>query len=310
MEKSPDLKVVPESEKAQGLTEKRKMPRLDLSGEQFRIKQNGKIFSVVNLSVDGMAIRIIDQLDMVMFTAGAQVQGTLNLRHTKYEVSFQVQNIRNQSIGCRFSEISKEVQEALERYLDPKHLGAQLKPMPSSQRGVLWFHGPGGIDVLYWLDHKKSYQKCLFAVFDYFIQADQQGVSTGTMARTNQPSETHGLIRFETMLFVEDLQLDQHKIEVAKKLIMGSKLDHGLKKWTVGRLEGRGSRSRPAKRNKKPTNRSYSTARTPFDAFKLMREKMSHKLDDHLFNALVQIYGGAVDEDASPRAQRQSKKSA
>ncbi len=43
------------------------------------------------------------------------------------------------------------------------------------------------------------------------------------------------------------------------------------------------------------TNRSYSNARSPFDAFQLMREKLSHKFDDKLFKQLVLIYGGVVE---------------
>lgn len=42
------------------------------------------------------------------------------------------------------------------------------------------------------------------------------------------------------------------------------------------------------------TNRSYSKARTPFEAFALMRDKMQHKIDDKLFKSLVMIYGGQV----------------
>ncbi len=40
------------------------------------------------------------------------------------------------------------------------------------------------------------------------------------------------------------------------------------------------------------TNRSYSAARPPFDAFKLIKEKLLHKVDDKLFQALVMVYGG------------------
>lgn len=43
------------------------------------------------------------------------------------------------------------------------------------------------------------------------------------------------------------------------------------------------------------TNRSYSKARTPFDAFQLMRDKLSHKIDEELFKQLVLVYGGQVD---------------
>ena len=42
------------------------------------------------------------------------------------------------------------------------------------------------------------------------------------------------------------------------------------------------------------TNRSYSKARTPFEAFELMRDKMMHKIDDKLFKELVKVYGGQI----------------
>lgn len=43
------------------------------------------------------------------------------------------------------------------------------------------------------------------------------------------------------------------------------------------------------------TNRSYSKARTPFDAFQFMHEKLGHKIDQELFRSLVLIYGGKID---------------
>jgi HD-GYP domain-containing protein (c-di-GMP phosphodiesterase class II) len=42
------------------------------------------------------------------------------------------------------------------------------------------------------------------------------------------------------------------------------------------------------------TDRTYSKARTPYDAFQFMREKLVHKIDDELFKSLVLIYGGKV----------------
>jgi HD-GYP domain-containing protein (c-di-GMP phosphodiesterase class II) len=39
------------------------------------------------------------------------------------------------------------------------------------------------------------------------------------------------------------------------------------------------------------TNRSYSAARPPFEAFKLIKEKLMHKVDDKLFQSLVLVYG-------------------
>lgn len=42
------------------------------------------------------------------------------------------------------------------------------------------------------------------------------------------------------------------------------------------------------------TDRTYSKARTPFDALQLMREKLFHKIDDDLYKQLVLIYGGRL----------------
>lgn len=48
------------------------------------------------------------------------------------------------------------------------------------------------------------------------------------------------------------------------------------------------------------TNRSYSKARTPFDALQFMKEKLPHKIDDELFRQLVMIYGGKLEADQVP----------
>lgn len=40
------------------------------------------------------------------------------------------------------------------------------------------------------------------------------------------------------------------------------------------------------------TDRTYSKAKSPFEALKLMQEKMAHKFDDSFFRNLVLIYGG------------------
>jgi putative nucleotidyltransferase with HDIG domain len=42
------------------------------------------------------------------------------------------------------------------------------------------------------------------------------------------------------------------------------------------------------------TDRTYSKAKTPFEAFQLMRDKLSHKFDESLFRQLVEIYGGKI----------------
>lgn len=43
------------------------------------------------------------------------------------------------------------------------------------------------------------------------------------------------------------------------------------------------------------TDRSYSQAKPPFEAFKLIKEKLFYKVDPKLFELLVLIYGGKID---------------
>jgi len=43
------------------------------------------------------------------------------------------------------------------------------------------------------------------------------------------------------------------------------------------------------------TDRSYSHARTPYDAFHFIREKLGHKVDHELFKNLVLVYGGKTE---------------
>jgi putative nucleotidyltransferase with HDIG domain len=43
------------------------------------------------------------------------------------------------------------------------------------------------------------------------------------------------------------------------------------------------------------TDRTYSKARTPFEAFQFMRDKLQHKIDEQIFRELVLIYGGKLE---------------
>ncbi len=44
------------------------------------------------------------------------------------------------------------------------------------------------------------------------------------------------------------------------------------------------------------TDRTYAKGRSAFEAFQFMRDKLMHKVDDHIFTQLVMIYGGHVEE--------------
>ena len=194
--------TIKDTETPQG-SERRRMPRLNLSAEQFRLSQNGKIFSVVDLSTHGMALRVLDRNDLGLFPIGMHLQGILNFRREKYAIKARVRHLGVDLIGCEFEAADKEVQSVLAilaRYLDPAVLGAELKPIPSGD-GATWYHGPSGTDLLLWRGTDGQYRRLAVYVLGSYVQWEKdEGLSTGIVKSSFEASEVRGVVRFETML--------------------------------------------------------------------------------------------------------------
>jgi hypothetical protein len=236
---SPSLEVIssPRVDTAHG-DERRRLPRLNLSAEQFRLAQNGKIFSVNDLSVGGMALRILDRQDFLLFPVATLLQGTLNLGGEKHEVQARVRHLGAESVGCELEALTPEARQALEAFLDPKRLGMELKPLPSSESGALWYHGPSGTDLLLRRGADGQYQRMTLYVLGSFIQWTQDGgISTGRARSSDEQSENRGVLRFETLWLDADAQPDAGKLAVAKTLILSSNLAEDFKKWCIRKLE-------------------------------------------------------------------------
>lgn len=231
---SKTLSAVPNLPELEGSedSERRRMPRLSLTTEQFRLTQNGKIFPVADLSMDGMALRILDKADLVVFPVGSVVDGILNLNRVKHPVKARIRHIGQDLIGCQFQELSDAVKAELSRLFDPKSLGAELKPIPSSEPGVLWYHGPSGTDLLFWRRMDGTYTRFALFVLGNFVQWDEaDGLSTGVADHSFENSEIRGVIRFETMLLKADSKPSRDKLSIAKTIVMSSNLPQDLKKW-------------------------------------------------------------------------------
>ena len=136
MTKQPSLEVISNERPRE---ERRRVPRLGLAGEQFRLDRTGKIFAVSDLSRQGMALRILDSADLPMFSIGTLVEGQLNLRREKYPLTARVRNIRRDIIGFEFEALESQTEAALQKCLDPKFLGGELKPIPSQGQSTLWY---------------------------------------------------------------------------------------------------------------------------------------------------------------------------
>lgn len=231
--KSPNLALI-----SNHVPEKRRIPRLNLTREQFRLGRNGKIFAVVDLSIGGMALKMIEQEDFSLFPVGTRFEGTLNLSREKFPVSCEVRHIGREAIGCQFVDLPKQTHQAIEAFFNPERLGAELAPLPSDEEGLLWYHGPTGADLLLRRGMDGQFYRITLYLFGSFVQwEDTHGLTTGKVSSSHEKSEDHGLMRLETMLLSADDKLDLSKLKIAKTVIMSSNLPQDLKRWCERQLD-------------------------------------------------------------------------
>lgn len=224
-----------------GGAERRKIFRLNLSSEQFRLAANGKIFPVSDLSAGGLALRILDPADLLHFQVGADLDGLINLRRLKYVVHGKVRSIGRDRVGCEFLNLPEETQAALRAYLDPVHLGQELKLVPA-ESGQLCYYGPSGTHLFLWQDLPATADALAYpgpagtplsrwALFmlGSFVQWDAvTGLTTGKVNSSYEASENRGVLRFETFLLSADAKPDPGLVAVAKTLILSSNLPKEL----------------------------------------------------------------------------------
>lgn len=217
--------------------ERRLLPRLTLSHEQFRLDATGKLFSVADLSLKGMAVRVVEREDLVHFTVGRELTGILNLRREKYPVQARVRHIGKDLVGCEFHDLTKDVETALARTLDPKVLGQEMKPVPSNDLGI-WYHGTSGTEFMIWRDYDGRQTKLAILVLGNLVQWDEeQGLQTGVVKSSFEESHVLGVTRFETLLIDRDFRIDHQKLSIAKTLLLSCNLPEELKRWCLRRLE-------------------------------------------------------------------------
>jgi hypothetical protein len=237
---SPSLEVVSDPDRTLSPIEgeRRRLPRLSLSAEQFRLSQTGKIYSVVDLSNHGMGLRILDRADFLLFPVATVIEGTLNLAGDKHPLKARVRRLGAETIGCEFEGNTPELQGIVDAFLSPQRLGAELKPIPSSESGTLWYHGNSGTDLLFRRGTDGQYHRMTLYMLGSFVQwSAEDGLSTGRVRPSDQVSEPRGVMRLETLWLDADPQADLGKLAVAKTLVLSSNLPEDFKKWCTRKLE-------------------------------------------------------------------------
>lgn len=218
--------------------ERRQLPRVSLPTEQFKLSPSGKLFSVQDLSPEGLALRVLEPEDLIYFTAGTHIEGVLNLKGKKLKVAAVVKHVGRSYVGCRFESLEGEALQQLTDFLDPGRLGKELHALPThDNEKILWFHGPSGADLLFWRGAQREYRRVCLHIYGSYIQWDEEkGLETGTSMASDDRPEVNGLIRLETCLLDPDSSPDEQKLKLAKTLILSSNLPKELMNWCVGQF--------------------------------------------------------------------------
>ena len=233
--------------------ERRKLPRVSISSEQFRLSNNGKVYAVADLSPDGMALRLLDRQERVLFPLGTRVEGWLNIARKKYKITSIVRNIRGDHVGCEFHELSSEIREELLQWLDPTSLGQTLRLMPSpvgfgatgsGQFDWLWFHGRSGTEVFARVSSQNtemdSRSICSLVVVlwgEHFVEwVAEDGVVTGRLRLAEDRDAIQGVFRLAPEWFERDSELDPIKLNLAKTLVLSASFPEHWKKVLASAL--------------------------------------------------------------------------
>jgi len=214
--------------------EKRKYPRVNLSKEQFRLDENGKIYGVIDLSQKGMSIKVLDpEADLLYFSIMRELTGMINIDREKYPVTVVVKNAQTYRIGFEFKELPLKTAKAIEEFLSPKRLGEELRPM-HHEKGLIWLHAASSTDVL--VEDQKYFS---IFVHNSFVQWNHKlGLRTGQIEASDEDyAEPLSPVRLETLLLEPDPIADYTKVKLAQELIHHSAMDDAIKSWILSELK-------------------------------------------------------------------------
>lgn len=221
--------------------EKRRHPRFILTREQFREVRTGKIYPVYDLSMNGLSIKIDEQL----WEPGAIVGGVLNLHPDSIEVSPRLVAYYGDRAALKIEVLSTYGRTVLNRALSPKRLGASLQliheKMPVAD---YWFHGVCNTDLLIRLtsDGKVSRAELFFANYYWCWNEDQGKIATGICQSMGQEKRDELFLADEPVtieslgLFI-DGKTDEEKNQFARAIVEASPLEPRIKDPLLKKFE-------------------------------------------------------------------------
>ncbi len=224
------------------LIEKRKHPRFLLTHEQFRESKNGKVYTVYDLSVMGLAIKV-DHKD---WKVGSIIQGILNLHPDSIEISPRVLGYYGDRVALKIEALSTYSKGALERALSPRRLGASLQLIREKlPLADYWFHGVCNTDLLVRLDAAGKVQKAdlFFANFycgwSHAAQAPRTGICQSFGIESREPTFlADEPVKMESIEIDHDVEPDPTKLDWATRIVEASLIDKKIKGLLMDRIKG------------------------------------------------------------------------
>jgi len=220
--------------------EKRKLPRFHITPCQFHDHELKKTFSVQDISLGGLALRLVDRADLPLFAVSSTHKGILKIEGIKLPAEFQVRYFRGSLIGAEWVNLNPALEQHLIEISHPKTLGINLKSydLPDTA-DTNWFHNPVGVDLLLYLSDSKISRWILY-IHHSFISWDQDHpVRTGRALAEDEEGYAHGIVRVETRLIDEDPKADRRLIESAIELIQNALvLEEDARQLILNHLQG------------------------------------------------------------------------
>jgi hypothetical protein len=212
--------------------ERRQLPRVILGTEQFKMAGSGRVYSVADLSMTGLALWGSDPAEWGEFSVGLKLEGTIKIREERFPLEMRIRNLSKNRAGCEFLSVSPAWVEALQNFFDPESLGRSLKPIPSMDRGMLWYFGASGTHLSLRRLSDGQFDQLTLCFLGNMVQWDAEGgIRSGRLVSSDLPSELHGIFRLDTLFFEQDSSMDKEKLEVAKKVILSAPIPEDVRGW-------------------------------------------------------------------------------
>jgi hypothetical protein len=221
-------------------SEKRKLPRFHITPSQFHDNGLKKNFSVQDVSMGGLSIRLVDKEDLPLFAVASEHQGIMKIEGLKLPCHFQVRYIRGSLIGGEWVNLNDALKSHLEQISHPKYLGQNLKAFElPDNKDTLWYHNPIGVDLLLYLTDSKISRWMLYIHQSFLSWEQDEAVCTGRALAEDEDGYAHGVVRIETRLIDYDPQVDHRLVESAVELIQSASIkEESTRQLILNHLKG------------------------------------------------------------------------